>query len=77
MAQKKKEEAEQENQVFVDNVNYGNLNDLNKDQIYNIRHLKDISTKIENAEFQLFQLKVSRASFLNAFKESFTEKKTD
>ena len=68
MAKKEKEPT-----LVLDDKEY-NINDLQDDQKLMVAHINDLNRKIDSTKFNLQQMEIGRAGFVNSLKASLDQK---
>ena len=67
MAKKEKEPT-----LVLDDKEY-NINDLQDDQKLMVAHINDLNRKIDSTKFNLQQMEIGRAGFVNSLKASLDQ----
>jgi len=70
MAKKEKEPT-----LMLDDKEY-NINDLQDDEKLMVAHINDLNRKIDSARFNLQQMEIGRAGFVNSLKASLDQPET-
>ena len=67
MSKKQKENSEQK--VTINDVDY-NVSDLSKEEVAMVNHVADLDRKLSSSQFNIDQLNVGRAAFMNMLTDS-------
>ena len=67
-----KKEKQNEPTLVLDDKEY-NINDLQDDQKLMVAHINDLNRKIDSTKFNLQQMEIGRAGFVNSLKVSLDQ----
>jgi len=67
-----KKEKQNEPTLVLDDKEYS-INDLQDDQKLMVAHINDLNRKIDSAKFNLQQMEIGRAGFVNSLKASLDQ----
>ena len=67
-----KKEKQNEPTLVLDDKEY-NINDLQDDQKLMVAHINDLNRKIDSTKFNLQQMEIGRAGFVNSLKASLDQ----
>ena len=68
-----KKEKQNEPTLMLDDKEYL-INDLQDDQKLMVAHINDLNRKIDSVKFNLQQMEIGRAGFVNSLKASLDQK---
>ena len=68
-----KKEKQNEPTLVLDDKEYS-INDLQDDQKLMVAHINDLNRKIDSTKFNLQQMEIGRAGFVNSLKASLDQK---
>ena len=68
-----KKEKQNEPTLVLDDKEYS-INDLPDDQKLMVAHINDLNRKIDSTKFNLQQMEIGRAGFVNSLKASLDQK---